>query len=136
MQGNDYLKFLQQMYGNLPNVWDENLAGVDRLRLITNAMTRLRVCSTDGVMEFRFKGELQDVPAGYMPWFDVPTRATQDTAIIFGHWSALGLQQRKNLYALDTGCLWGGKLTAMDIHRKTVAQVDSHPLDKPVKLKR
>ncbi len=135
LRGPDYLSFLTHMYGNLPNQWDESLAGIDRLRLITNAMTRLRVCTATGEMEFKFKGELQDIPSGYMPWFDVPNRATQQTEIIFGHWSALGLQQRKNLYALDTGCLWGGKLTAMDIHSKQIAQVDSHPLDKPIRLK-
>jgi len=70
-----------------------------------------------------------------VPWFDVPMRATRDVQVIFGHWSALGLQQRSNVYALDTGCLWGGQLTAMNIHTKTVTQVESHPLDKPLKLK-
>jgi bis(5'-nucleosyl)-tetraphosphatase (symmetrical) len=86
-------------------------------------------------MEFKFKGELQDIPAGFVPWFDVPKRATKDTQIIFGHWSALGLQQRNNIYALDTGCLWGGKLSAMNLETKRITQVDSHPLDKPISLK-
>jgi bis(5'-nucleosyl)-tetraphosphatase (symmetrical) len=85
-------------------------------------------------MEFKFKGELQDIPAGYLPWFDVPDRQTKDTQVIFGHWSALGLQQRANIYALDTGCLWGGKLTAMNLETKAVVQVDSSPLDKPITL--
>jgi len=134
LQSDDYLHFLTHMYGNLPDQWNDELTGADRLRVITNAATRLRICSAQGQMEFKFKGELQDVPTGYMPWFDVPTRATQDTQVIFGHWSALGLQQKKNLYALDTGCLWGGKLTAMNIHTKAIIQVDSHPLDKPIKL--
>jgi bis(5'-nucleosyl)-tetraphosphatase (symmetrical) len=134
LQGDDYLYFLQHMYGNMPNHWDVALTGLDRLRVITNAMTRLRVCTLEGEMEFKFKGELQNVPDGYIPWFDVPDRATRNTEVIFGHWSALGLQQRKNLYALDTGCLWGGKLTAMNIHTKKIVQVDSHPLDVPVKL--
>ena len=134
LQGDDYLYFLQHMYGNMPNHWDVALTGLDRLRVITNAMTRLRVCTLEGEMEFKFKGELQNVPDGYIPWFDVPDRATRNTEVIFGHWSALGLQQRKNLYALDTGCLWGGKLTAMNIHTKKIVQVDSHPLDIPVKL--
>lgn len=136
LQHDGYLDFLQHMYGNLPNHWDESLTGIDRLRVITNAMTRLRVCTVQGVMEFKFKGELPDVPVGFVPWFDVPCRATQNTQVIFGHWSALGLQQRKNVYALDTGCLWGGKLTAMEIHTKQITQVDSHPLDQPVKLKK
>jgi len=135
LQSDDYLYFLRHMYGNLPDQWDDELTGIDRLRVITNATTRLRICSAHGQMEFKFKGELQDVPAGFMPWFDVPGRATQDTQVIFGHWSALGLQQRDNIYALDTGCLWGGKLTAMNVHTKAIVQVDSHPLDKPVQLK-
>lgn len=135
LQSDDYLYFLRHMYGNLPDQWDDELTGIDRLRVITNAATRLRICTLQGQMEFKFKGELQDVPAGFMPWFDVPGRATQDTQVIFGHWSALGLQQRDNIYALDTGCLWGGKLTAMNVHTKAIVQVDSHPLDKPVQLK-
>lgn len=135
LHGENYLDFLKHMYGNLPDHWRDDLAGFDRLRVITNAATRLRICSAVGQMEFKFKGELEDIPAGYMPWFDVPKRATQDTQVIFGHWSALGLQQRENIYALDTGCLWGGKLTAMNIETKAVVQVDSHPLDKPITLK-
>ncbi len=135
LHGENYLDFLKHMYGNLPDHWRDDLTGFDRLRVITNAATRLRICSAAGQMEFKFKGELEDIPAGYMPWFDVPKRATQDTQVIFGHWSALGLQQRENIYALDTGCLWGGKLTAMNIETKAVVQVDSHPLDKPITLK-
>jgi bis(5'-nucleosyl)-tetraphosphatase (symmetrical) len=135
LHGENYLDFLKHMYGNLPDHWRDDLAGFDRLRVITNAATRLRICSTAGQMEFKFKGELYDIPAGYMPWFDVPNRATKDTQVIFGHWSALGLQQRENIYALDTGCLWGGKLTAMNIETKAVVQVDSHPLDNPITLK-
>lgn len=133
LQGDGYLDFLSSMYGNLPNNWCDTLTGADRLRVLTNAMTRIRVCTEQGEMEFSFKGELKDVPQGYMPWFDVPSRATKDTQVIFGHWSALGLQQRENIYALDTGCLWGGQLTAMNVHTKAVIQVPSHPLDKPVR---
>ncbi|MFZ3088685.1 MAG: symmetrical bis(5'-nucleosyl)-tetraphosphatase, partial [Methylotenera sp.] len=127
LQSDDYLYFLRHMYGNLPDQWSDELTGIDRLRVITNATTRLRICSVQGLMEFKFKGELKDIPAGFMPWFEVPGRATQDTPVIFGHWSALGLQQKTNLYALDTGCLWGGKLTAMNVHTKAIVQVDSHP---------
>lgn len=135
LQGDDYLDFFKHMYGNLPDHWHKDLRGMDRLRVITNAATRLRICSALGQMEFKFKGELQDIPAGFMPWFDVPHRATKDTQVIFGHWSALGLQQRNNIYALDTGCLWGGKLSAMNLETKGITQVDSHPLDKPISLK-
>lgn len=135
LHGDGYLDFLRHMYGNLPDHWDDGLSGIARLRIITNAATRLRVCSPSGQMEFKFKGELQDIPAGYMPWFDVPHRASRNTQIIFGHWSALGLQQRENIYALDTGCLWGGKLTAMNLETRAITQVNSHPLDKPITLK-
>ena len=133
LQGDHYLEFLLHMYGNQPNRWSDNLVGLDRLRLITNAMTRLRVCTEQGEMEFAFKGELQDIPNGFMPWFDVPNRATQTSEVIFGHWSALGLQHRNNVYSLDTGCLWGGQLTAMNIHTKVITQVASNPLDQPLK---
>ncbi len=134
LQGDDYLNFLANMYGNLPNAWDDTLTGINRLRVITNAMTRLRVCSRNGEMDFAFKGELVDIPNGFMPWFDMPNRATKDTQVIFGHWSALGLYQRDNVYALDTGCLWGGKLTAMNLQTKAITQVQSNPLDKALKL--
>ena len=134
LQGDDYLNFLANMYGNLPNAWDANLTGIDRLRVITNAMTRLRVCNDKGEMDFAFKGELADVPNGFIPWFDMPNRATKDTQVIFGHWSALGLHQRDNVYALDTGCLWGGKLTAMNLQTKAITQVQSNPLDQVLKI--
>lgn len=134
LQGADYLVFLAHMYGNLPNSWHDDLVGLDRLRVITNAMTRLRICTKQGEMEFSFKGELPDVPNGYKPWFDVPNRASKTSQVIFGHWSALGLQQRENIYALDTGCLWGGQLTAMNLQTKAIIQVQSHPLDEPKKI--
>lgn len=136
LRSKDYLHFLKHMYGNLPNHWDAELSGLDRLRVITNAATRLRICTPEGEMEFKFKGELKDVPDGYVPWFDVPARATKDIQVIFGHWSALGLQQRENVFALDTGCLWGGKLTAMNLSTKAIVQVDAHPLDRPVSIKK
>ena len=131
LQGKDYLDFLAHMYGNRPNSWDVNLTGMDRLRLITNALTRLRVCNRQGEMEFSFKGKLNDVPEGWLPWFEIPDRATQGAQIIFGHWSAIGLHHQNNVYALDTGCLWGGQLTAMNLENKAIFQVQSHPLDKP-----
>lgn len=131
LSGNGYHDFLSQMYGNQPVRWDESLAGVDRLRLITNAMTRLRTCTPQGEMNFKFSGELKDIPAGYIPWFDVPGRRSADTAIICGHWSALGLVQRSDLYALDTGCLWGGRLTAMRLEDKVIFQVPCAAEDSP-----
>ena len=134
LQSANYQDFLRDMYGNTPNTWQANLVGMDRLRAITNAMTRMRICTPAGALEFDFKGELKDIPTGYMPWFDVPSRQTQGVNIICGHWSALGLQQRVNVHALDTGCLWGGKLTAMCLETKAIAQVPSDEKDKPLKI--
>lgn len=134
LQGANYQDFLRGMYGNTPNAWRDDLAGMDRLRAITNAMTRMRICTPAGELEFDFKGELQDIPVGYMPWFDVVSRKSHDAQIICGHWSALGLQQRGNIHALDTGCLWGGKLTAMCLETKAITQVASDAKDKPLKI--
>ena len=130
LQSPHYTHFLTHMYGNTPNVWHDDLAGMERLRMITNVMTRMRVCTLQGELEFNFKGELQDVPAGYMPWFDVPNRQMQSVNIISGHGSALGLQQRGNINALDTGCLWGGKLTAFCLETKAITQVSFDAKDK------
>ena len=126
-----YRDFLANMYGNQPAYWDEDLRGMDRLRLITNAMTRLRACTIDGHMDFQFKGELGDMPAGLMPWFEMPDRRSRDDDILFGHWSAMGLQRRPHLFALDSGCLWGGQLTAMRLQDQQIFQVDCDPKDAP-----
>jgi bis(5'-nucleosyl)-tetraphosphatase (symmetrical) len=123
LRGDDYRGFFQHMYGNHPNHWEDGLHGMSRLRVITNALTRLRVCSPEGAMDFRFKGELPDIPEGLIPWFDLPLRRSTETTILFGHWSALGLMVRDNLIALDTGCLWGGQLTALRLEDRRVFQV-------------
>ena len=134
LQAPNYREFLQHMYGNDPKRWDDGLTGWDRLRVITNAMTRLRICSTEGEMEFKFKGELENIPNGYQPWFDLTQRASVNTPIVFGHWSALGLQHKNNVYSLDTGCLWGGHLSAMRLEDRQIFQVPCHPDDAPLKL--
>lgn len=123
LQAADYREFLTHMYGNTPNHWQDHLPGMDRLRIITNAMTRMRICKENGEMEFAFKGELQNVPVGYMPWFKVPDRQSQSTRIYCGHWSALGLSQQNNVTSLDTGCLWGGQLTAICVETGEITQV-------------
>ncbi|NNM79303.1 MAG: symmetrical bis(5'-nucleosyl)-tetraphosphatase [Gallionella sp.] len=125
LRGDGYAKFLTHMYGNQPNAWDEDLTGYKRLRVITNALTRMRICTQQGEMEFKFKGEQHKIPADYVPWFDVPQRASQDATVIFGHWSALGLVVQDNLIALDTGCLWGGPLTAIRLEDRNIFQVPS-----------
>jgi bis(5'-nucleosyl)-tetraphosphatase (symmetrical) len=107
--------FLQTMYGNLPDQWNDALHGPDRWRVVINALTRLRFCSPAGVMEFATKDSAGAAPEGYLPWFDVPERRSAGTPIAFGHWSTLGLVQRPDLLALDTGCVWGGCLSAAQL---------------------
>jgi bis(5'-nucleosyl)-tetraphosphatase (symmetrical) len=123
LRGSQYRDFLGHMYGNQPNHWEQELQGMARLRVITNALTRLRVCTAEGEMDFQFKGEMEDIPLGLMPWFDVPDRQATDKTLVFGHWSALGLVLRDNLIALDTGCLWGGQLTALRLEDRRLFQV-------------
>jgi len=105
-------QWLQQMYGNQPERWSDGLQGAERWRVIVNALTRLRFCTPKGSMEFASKDGSGAAPAGYLAWFEVPGRQTAGTPIAFGHWSTLGLLQRPDLLALDTGCVWGGCLSA------------------------
>jgi len=105
--------FLHQMYGNGSDRWDPALTGMDRLRTIVNAMTRLRFCSADGVMDFESTESAGTAPEGLMPWFEAPGRRAAGTLVAFGHWSTLGLLDRPDTLALDTGCVWGGCLSAM-----------------------
>lgn len=120
LQGDDYRAFFAQMYGNAPPVWQESLSGMERLRMIVNALTRLRYCTPDGQMDFHQKGAPGTQSAHLVPWFDAPVRKTLDVSVIFGHWSTLGLVTRCDLIALDTGCLWGGRLTAMRLQDRVV----------------
>ena len=120
-----YTEFLENMWGSKPDRWHEDLAGWDRLRVVVNAMTRMRFCSSDGVMEFHAKGKPENAPEGYLPWFAVPQRASLTHTLVCGHWSALGLRREEKLLALDTGCLWGGELTAVRLEDRTVFQVPS-----------
>lgn len=123
LQQDDWMIFLRAMYGNQPSRWDDGLQGADRLRCIVNALTRLRFCSSDGSMEFATKEGPGSPPAGCMPWFEVPGRQTADTPVVFGHWSSLGLVQRERLMGLDTGCVWGGQLSAMRLSDRRLIQV-------------
>ncbi|MEN3294305.1 MAG: hypothetical protein V7642_3558 [Burkholderiales bacterium] len=131
LRGPDWVEFLRKMYGNLPDKWDDTLQGADRLRCIVNALTRIRYCTTDGRMQLiPTKGVEQPLP-GYMPWFDVPGRKTADVPVAFGHWSTLGLTVRPNLIGLDTGCLWGGKLSAVCLEDRSVIQVNCPEYQQP-----
>lgn len=109
-------EFLGGMYGNKPVLWDESLSGTKRLRLITNYLTRMRVCTAEGALEFHHKEGLDDIPEGYAPWYLWPNEALEDYTILFGHWAGLeGKTGMKRFQALDTGCVWAGSLTALRI---------------------
>jgi bis(5'-nucleosyl)-tetraphosphatase (symmetrical) len=124
LRGPAWTGFLAQMYGNQPDAWSDELHGPARLRCIVNALTRLRFCSMDGVMDFKLKESAKADPAsGLMPWFEVPGRRTRDVTVVFGHWSALGLMLKPNLIALDTGCVWGGYLSAVCLDDRSLMQV-------------
>ncbi|KNZ31945.1 MAG: biotin transporter BioY [Methylibium sp. NZG] len=118
-------EFLSVMYGDEPQAWQPSVAGAQRLRLIINVLTRIRFCTADGTLDLVSKEGAGAAPAGHFAWFDVPGRRTAGTPIAFGHWSTLGLVNRPDLLALDTGCVWGGRLTAvrLDGDRREVIQV-------------
>lgn len=120
----DYHIFLQEMYGDEPHRWSDELTGNDRLRCIVNALTRLRVLSSDGTMNLKHKDKASKAPPRDQPWFDHPQRLTRGTPIVFGHWSAEGLVVRSNVIGLDTGCVWGGKLTALRLSDRALYQRD------------
>ncbi|MDE2604783.1 MAG: symmetrical bis(5'-nucleosyl)-tetraphosphatase [Burkholderiales bacterium] len=113
LRGPAIADFLGRMWGNHPDHWEDGLAGADRLRVVVNALTRLRFCTPAGVMDLKASGGLDEAPAGFLPWFDVPGRRTAGVPIAFGHWSTLGYLRRPDLIALDTGCVWGGCLSAL-----------------------
>jgi bis(5'-nucleosyl)-tetraphosphatase (symmetrical) len=123
MQGSDYREFILNLWGSEPAGWSDDLTGWPRLRVIVNAMTRMRFCTPDGVMEFKAKGKLSNAPADHIPWFDAPNRQSANSVLVTGHWSALGLKITPNLLALDSGCLWGGHLTALRLEDRQVFQV-------------
>lgn len=118
-----YKDFLANMWGSEPVAWSDNLVGWDRLRVIVNAMTRMRFCTLDGAMEFRSKGPPDTPPPGCIPWFDLPQRASADRTLICGHWSALGFRKTDTLLALDSGCLWGGRLTCVRLDDRRIFQL-------------
>ena len=113
-------QFLSNMYGNQPDIWSADLQGWDRLRFIINSFTRIRYCDAEGREDFQYNREIGSQPEHLMPWFRVPGRKSRKKKIIFGHWASLGLHQEGNIVALDSGCAWGGKLTAMKLNATPV----------------
>ena len=118
LRSDDWAQFMPQMYGGLPNVWRNDLGGADRLRVIVNALTRLRFCDAQGAMDFSVKEGADRAPAGLMPWFDVPGRLTADLRMAFGHWSTVQIAKRPDVVCLDDGCVWGGCLSAVRLEAK------------------
>ncbi|MFO1329541.1 MAG: symmetrical bis(5'-nucleosyl)-tetraphosphatase [Rubrivivax sp.] len=125
LSGPDLTGFLQVMYGNEPRRWSDALQGHDRHRFVVNTLTRIRFCSDEGELEFATKDGADAAPPGFRPWFEVEGRATAADRVAFGHWSLLGLVDRPDLLALDTGCVWGGALSAMRVDggRRELQQV-------------
>lgn len=119
LRGEHFLEFLSNMYGNQPDLWQNNLQGFDRLRIITNYFTRMRFCNSEGRLILQYKGNLSGALAHYIPWYLVPNRPYINADILFGHWAALkGICPIKGIYALDTGCYWGENLTALRLQDK------------------
>lgn len=135
LQGPGWKGFLADIFGNAADRWHDGLRGIERHRVVINALTRLRFCTVDGVMDFKTKEGMGKAPPGFLPWFDVPGRRTADTTVVCGHWSTLGLVMRPDLMALDTGCVWGGQLTAArlapDPAARDVIQIDCPPYRDP-----
>lgn len=125
LAGPDADAFLAGLYGDEPRTWRDDLAGFDRLRAIVNACARLRFCTAEGTMEFREKRGPDRAPPGFRPWFEHAHRASARSTIVCGHWSTLELKLAPNLLMLDSGCLWGGTLTAVRLADRRVFQVPS-----------
>jgi bis(5'-nucleosyl)-tetraphosphatase (symmetrical) len=125
LSGDDWKAFMAELYGNKPNRWDNTLVGFDRLRFVVNVFTRMRMVRDDGKIDFKYKLEPADAPPDLKPWFDAPRHFANEGPIIFGHWSTLGMLRNKAGYCLDTGCVWGGKLTALRLEDEKVFQVNA-----------
>jgi bis(5'-nucleosyl)-tetraphosphatase (symmetrical) len=133
LRGPSWRDFLDVMYGNRPDAWSASLTGHDRLRLIVNVLTRIRFVDGRGRLDLESKGSADKAPSGFVPWFEAPARQTRGVPIAFGHWSTLGLIDRPDLLAIDTGCVWGGSLTVVRVDggRRDIGQVRCEQARKP-----
>jgi bis(5'-nucleosyl)-tetraphosphatase (symmetrical) len=128
LRSDDFTSNLPFIYfRNGKRAWNENLSAQERWGLATNVMTRIRVCTKEGVPDFSFKGPLDQIPQGLMPWFQIPRRANQNETIIFGHWSALGVVSQDNVLCLDGGCIWGKELVALRLEDRSLFRVSCAP---------
>ena len=134
LRGPEADAFLARLYGDEPRNWHDGLQGLDRLRVIVNACTRLRFCMPDGTMDFREKRGLAHAPPGMRAWFEHAHRQSAGTHVVCGHWSTMGLYDGPRVTMLDTGCVWGGKLTAMRLEDRRLYQVPSRQPVPPVPL--
>lgn len=135
LRGNSFAELMHGLYGNQPHRWADTLTGLDRYRFIINCFTRLRYCHPDGTLGLKEKGPPGTQAHGLLPWFDIPGRVSSGKRIICGHWSTLGFTTRNNVWSLDTGCLWGGQLTALRVHKRklmTISQIDCPDIAKPL----
>ncbi len=123
LRGPNWIDFLTTIYGNTPTHWHPSLKGSERSRFIINACTRMRLVDSSGQLELISKEGAGDYPAGFRPWFEHPNLEQVDSTIVFGHWSTQGLVRYKNVIGLDTGCVWGGQLSAMDLQTRELIQV-------------
>lgn len=127
LKADDWQQKLAKLFGNEPNYWDDSFTGNKRRRVVINALTRMRMCHIDGSMDFDYKGappmEPPNSKSKTLPWFELPNRQSAHTTVVFGHWSTLGLLIRPNLLALDTGCVWGGSLTALRLNDRKLIQI-------------
>ena len=131
LQSAEHAQFLARMYGNEPDTWSDDLQGRERIRFTINAFTRMRYCTNEGQLEFEHKEAPGKQPEGYLPWFEIQGRKSTDMKIIFGHWSTLDLQLENGIYAIDTGCLWGGTLTAYCLENSEVVSLDCSAIGAP-----
>lgn len=125
LAGNHARDYFANMYGNAPKAWSAELSGYERLRFITNVFTRMRALTFNNELDYDFKGGPADMPNGLRAWFEAPGRLNTDRTILFGHWSTLGYIDTKHVIALDTGALWGGHLTAVNLANRSITQVAS-----------
>ncbi len=118
LRGENYREYFHGMYGDMPDTWSEDLRGVERWRFITNCFTRMRYCTAEGRLDLKTTGKPGSQEKGLYPWFQAPGRRSADVRILCGHWSTLGLVRENKVTTLDTGCVWGGSLTAMRLDTK------------------
>jgi len=126
LKGDQLDEFFTNMYGDKPNRWSEDLQGWDRIRFIVNCFTRIRFCNANGKLDLKMKGGLKSATEKFLPWFQIADRKSYKNPIIFGHWSTLKGHRAKNIYAIDTGCLWGGSLTALRIDTPSPVTHECH----------